>query len=92
MLRDFGYLSFTDVSGQNIGSMFKGQAFQLPRTCLCRRIIAKGKTTALDRDQDERMSSERIWGKMKIQNWCKMTMDREACKRSIEQADTRKEL
>jgi hypothetical protein len=43
------WLSFTDVSGQNVGSLFKGQAFQLPRTCLCRNIIAKGKTTALDR-------------------------------------------
>jgi len=31
-------------------------------------------------------------GKMKIQNWCKMTMDREAWNRSAEQAKTHKEL
>jgi hypothetical protein len=31
-------------------------------------------------------------GKMKIQNWSKMAMDREAWKRIVEQARTRKEL
>jgi hypothetical protein len=43
MLRRIGLLFVTDVSGQNIGSVSKGQAVQVLRPCLRRRVIAEGK-------------------------------------------------
>jgi hypothetical protein len=36
--------------------------------------------------------SERIWGKLKIQDWSKMALEREKWKRTAERVRTHKEL
>ena len=56
-LRGVGVLLATDVSGHNIGSIFKYQAIQVPRTFLCRSIIADGKATKLRGDQVNEMAA-----------------------------------
>jgi hypothetical protein len=41
-LRGFGWLFDKDVATQNISSIFKGQAVEVPRTCLSHTVIAEG--------------------------------------------------
>jgi hypothetical protein len=45
--RGFGWLFVNDVSAQNISSIFKGQAIEVPLTCLSHSLIAEGEVMRL---------------------------------------------